>query len=298
MSEINLDSLIEEFLSEIESVKRYSQNTISSYKTDLEQFKNFTDEKNISTIRQVSERTIKHYLYHLNQLQFSKSTISRKLSSLRSLYDFIIQSVEDAENPAKKIKNPKFKRKLPEIINLDSFLKIITFIDEDQDVFRRNLNKTIFELLYGCSLRVSELCDLKLHDIDFTNKTVKVLGKGSKYRIVPLGTKSAEIIKEYFEQRKNITNSINFLVSKNGNSIDRWYVYRIVKKYIGKENDIEKKSPHVLRHSSATEMLNKGADLMAVKEILGHQNLSTTQIYTQVSIEQLKKTYKSAHPKS
>ncbi|MDZ7763259.1 MAG: tyrosine recombinase XerC [Melioribacteraceae bacterium] len=298
MNEINLNSLINEFLSEIESVKRYSANTISSYKIDLTQFQKFTEEKNISTIRQVSEKTIKHYLIHLNQLQLSKSTVSRKLSSLRSFFDFIIQSIEDIENPAKRIKNPKFKRKLPEIINLDSFLKIITFIDEDQDVFRRNLNKTIFELLYGCSLRVTELCDLNIHDVDFSKNTVKVLGKGSKYRIVPLGSKSSEIIKEYFDQRKNITASNHFLVSKDGNTIDRWYVYRVVKKYIGKENDIEKKSPHVLRHSSATEMLNKGADLMAVKEILGHQNLSTTQIYTQVSIEQLKKTYKSAHPKS
>lgn len=298
MSEINLNSLIDEFLLEIESVKRYSPNTISSYKIDLVQFQKFADEKNISTIRQVSEKTIKHYLIHLNQLDLSKSTVSRKLSSLRSFFDFVIQTIEDAENPAKRIKNPKFKRKLPEIINLDSFLKIITFIDEDQDVFRRNLNKTIFELLYGCSLRVSELCDLNLNDIDFSNNTVKVLGKGSKYRIVPLGSKSAEIIKEYFEKRKSITGSNHFLVTKDGNTIDRWYVYRVVKKYIGKENDIEKKSPHVLRHSSATEMLNKGADLMAVKEILGHQNLSTTQIYTQVSIEQLKKSYKSAHPKS
>jgi site-specific recombinase XerD len=134
--------------------------------------------------------------------------------------------------------------------------------------------------------------------VNLTNLTIKVFGKGSKYRIVPLGEKSAEVIKNYLEQRKEEGKNKNFFSNKDGNPIDRWYVYRLVKKYLSKVTDIEQKSPHILRHSSATEMLNRGADLMAVKEILGHENLSTTQIYTHVSVEQLKKSYKSAHPKS
>lgn len=297
MSDILISNLVDDFINEIESVRRYSNNTVSSYKRDLYQFHQFLTEKNISSIRQINERIIRNFLIHLSKLELSKSSISRKLSSLRSFFDFILLQVDDSVNPAKKIKNPKFKRKLPSTINLDSFYKIIRLIGEDDDVFRRNLNTAIFELLYGCSLRVSELCSLKVHDIDPVNLTVKVLGKGSKYRIVPLGNKSAEVVKEYSRINDNKKREYYFS-GKDGNSIDRWYVYRLVKKYIGKVTDIEQKSPHVLRHSSATQMLNNGADLLAVKEILGHENLSTTQIYTHVSVEQLKKSYKSAHPKS
>ena len=297
MSGILITNLIQNFLDEIESVKRYSDNTVASYKKDLQQFENFISERNIESVLQISEKTIRSYLIHLNQQGISKSSISRKLSSLRSFFDFVIQEVDSAMNPAKKIKNPKYKRKLPGTINLDSFYKIITLLNEDDDLFRRSLNTAIFELLYGCSLRVSELCSLKIHDVNLANHTVKVLGKGSKHRIVPLGEKSAGVITTYLNQRKEVE-SQNFFLTKDGNSIDRWYVYRIVKKYLSKVTDIEKKSPHILRHSSATEMLNRGADLLAVKEILGHENLSTTQIYTHVSVEQLKKSYKSAHPKS
>lgn len=297
MSGILITNLIQKFLDEIESVRRYSANTVSSYQNDLEQFDKFASEKNITSVLQVNEKTIRLFLIHLNQQEISKSSISRKLSSLRSFFDFVIQEVENASNPAKKIKNPKYKRMLPGTINLDSFYKIIRLLNEDDDLFRRSLNTAIFELLYGCSLRVSELCSLQIHDVNLVNHTVKVLGKGSKYRIVPLGIKSAEVIKTYLSQRKEGENQ-NFFLTKDGNSIDRWYVYRLVKKYLSKVTDIEQKSPHILRHSSATEMLNRGADLLAVKEILGHENLSTTQIYTHVSVEQLKKSYKSAHPKS
>jgi site-specific recombinase XerD len=298
MSGILITNLIDDYLSELESVKRYSENTISSYRRDLSQFEQFLSEKNIKAIPQVTEKTIRLFLINLNENELSKSSISRKLSALRSFFDYAVQQIENAANPVKKIKNPKFKRKLPGTINLDSFYEITRLLDEDDDLYRRNLNKAIFELLYGCSLRVSELCSLKFHDVNLTNLTIKVFGKGSKYRIVPLGEKSAEVIKNYLEQRKEEGKNKNFFSNKDGNPIDRWYVYRLVKKYLSKVTDIEQKSPHILRHSSATEMLNRGADLMAVKEILGHENLSTTQIYTHVSVEQLKKSYKSAHPKS
>jgi site-specific recombinase XerD len=174
MSEILISNLIDDFLTEIESVRRYSVNTVESYKLDLAQFNEFLSEKNISSIRQVNEKSVRLYLIQLSKMGLSKSSISRKLSSLRSFFDFVIQEIDDTENPAKKIKNPKFKRKLPSTINLDSFYKIIRLISEDDDVFRRNLNTAIFELLYGCSLRVSELCSLKVHDVDPANHTVKV----------------------------------------------------------------------------------------------------------------------------
>lgn len=298
MVENQLIKLTEQFLVEIGSVKRYSENTLQSYKRDLDQFNNFLIEKNITSVGQITEKTIKHYLIYLNELELSKSSISRKLSSLRSLFNYIITQEDEADNPAKKVKNPKFNRKLPETITLDSFNKIYTLIDEEESKYRAILNKAIFEVLYGCSLRVSELCGLQFNDVNLNNNSVRVLGKGSKYRIVPIGNKSIQILQEYIQLRKKTTGKDPFFIKENGTGIDRWFVYKLVKKYLSKVTDISKRSPHILRHSSATHMLNEGADLMAVKEILGHENLSTTQIYTHVSIENLKKSYKSAHPKS
>ena len=157
--------------------------------------------------------------------------------------------------------------------------------------------KAIFELLYGCAFRVSELCSLNIADIDFHSMSVRVLGKGSKVRIVPLGSRSATVIKEYFKGRSS-TGQEPLFKNESGERITRHAVYNIVKHYLSLVTDIDKKSPHILRHSAATHMLDREADIMAVKEILGHENLSTTQIYTHVSIERLKKSYKKAHPKS
>jgi len=178
----------------------------------------------------------------------------------------------------------------------ENILKIYELANESED--DPFLVIAIFELLYGCSLRVSELCELKVGDLDFKRGTLRVFGKGSKVRIVPIGDKSIEIIEAYlnFNPRKNMKSPL--ITLKNGKKLYPKFVYRIVNKYLGKVTDIKKKSPHILRHSSATHMLDRGADLRAVKEILGHENLSTTQIYTHVSIERLKEAYKKSHPKS
>ena len=185
---------------------------------------------------------------------------------------------------------------MPEITTTESVLKVYVLADEAEDEPERV--KVIFELLYGCALRVSELCDLNFGDLDIKNRTLRVKGKGSKIRIVPVGHKSIKLIQEYL----NITNQQNsnepLIKTKGGNRIYPRFVYRIINKYLSKVTDIKKKSPHVLRHSAATHMLDRGADLRAVKELLGHENLSTTQIYTHVSVERLKSTYKKSHPKS
>ena len=152
--------------------------------------------------------------------------------------------------------------------------------------------------MYGCALRVSELCDLNFGDLDINKRTIRVMGKGSKLRIVPVGEKSIEITKQYLNEINHRQNNAPLILTKGGNRIYPKLVYRIVHKYLSKVTDIKKKSPHVLRHSAATHMLYNGADLRAVKEILGHENLSTTQIYTHVSIERLKSTYKKSHPKA
>lgn len=298
MKQLEIKSVAADMLTEHSGVNRASENTVQAYTRDVNEFINFCNDSEISLIDRVSERTIRLYVMKLSSAEVEKTTISRKLSSLRKLFDYALRNEIITVNPIAKIPNPKSKRKLPETISLDSFLEIFNFISEENDIIEAKRIKAIFELLYGCAFRVSELCSLNIGNIDFRNSSIRVLGKGSKTRIVPLGTKSSEVLKDYLTSLENQSSNIPLFVAKNGNRIDRFEVYNLVKKYIGRVSDINKKSPHILRHSAATHMLDNEADIMAVKEILGHENLSTTQIYTHVSIERLKKSYKKAHPKS
>jgi site-specific recombinase XerD len=303
MKQHEVVDLFERMLSELSGVKRASQNTIEAYSRDINQFISFCQSHNISEIKKINEKTIRQFIISLGEVLLSKSSISRKLSSLRHLFDYAIRNDLIDKNPIAKIPNPKVTRKLPETINLDSFLEIYRLIDKD---FADNListdiaarTKAIFELLYGCAFRVSELCSLNIGDIDFHDMSIKVLGKGSKFRSVPIGLKSLKVLKEYFNFLRIDKSSQPLFVDKKNERLNRHYVYQLVKKYISRVSDIHKKSPHILRHSAATHMLDRDADIMAIKEILGHENLSTTQIYTHVSIERLKKSYKKAHPKS
>lgn len=292
-----LAETINMMLSELSGVSRASVNTLNAYQNDLSDFLKFCNGLNISQTSSITDKHIRRYVMKLNDEKLSRSSISRKLSSLRSLFNFALRNDIINKNPLKKIPNPKIKRKLPETINLDSFLEIIRLMDDETDKNAAIRNKAIFELLYGCALRVSELCSLDVLDIDLKRMNIRVLGKGSKVRIVPIGEKSLNIIKEYIISNSKTVKTPLF-VKEDGNRIDRFFVYKIVNKYLSRVTDLDKKSPHILRHSAATHMLDREADIMAVKEILGHENLSTTQIYTHVSVERLKKSYKKAHPKS
>ncbi|MBA4318380.1 MAG: tyrosine recombinase XerC [Flavobacterium sp.] len=294
---MQINESISKYLTELSGIRRSSGKTLEAYRIDLLQFDDFCKESYRDEISRIDDRFIRRYLMKLNEEGLSKVSISRKLSALRGFFKFLIRQEVIEMNPASKISNPKAKRHLPEIINLDSFLEIYRLIDKENDTYKRYLIKAVFELLYGCAFRVSELCNLNIGDVDLHKMSVRVLGKGSKIRIVPLGEKSKIILEEYLKIRlKGESNSL--FLQENGNKIYPKYVQNYVKKYMGMVTDITKKSPHILRHSAATHMLDNGADLIAVKEILGHENLSTTQIYTHVSIERLKKSYKKAHPKS
>ncbi len=296
MIDQSIHSAISNFLSELSGVKRVSQNTITAYKKDLQSFARFCSEQNKFSVVQISEKTIRLFLMKLNDENFSRTSISRKLSSIRGLMKFLIRNEMIHANPLENIKSPKLKRKLPETINVNEYEEILKRIDEISRNSRSD--KVIFELLYGCAIRVSELCNLNYSDIDFDRKALRVFGKGSKTRYVPVGEKTITIIKNYINERGNITQNDPLILTKSGRRIYPRYVRRVVQKFMSLVSDNLKKSPHVLRHSAATHMLDRGADLLAVKEILGHKNLSTTQIYTQVSVERLKKTHKMAHPKS
>ncbi len=293
---MNIDQVVDGYIIFLRNIKRYSPNTVKSYKTDLSGFVSYCIDNNKVEINSISERFLKSYLMYLSELKNEKITIVRKLSSLRGLFKFAFKEDLIQQNPASQIKNPKTSKKLPEITSSENILKTFELADEADN--NPQLVKVIFELLYGCSLRVSEVCNLKAGNVDLQKGLIRVLGKGSKIRIVPIGDKSKTNLAEYLNSFPVDNFSEPFVRSKSGKKLYEKFIYRIVNKYLSKVTDIRKKSPHILRHSSATHMLDRGADLRAVKEILGHENLKTTQIYTHVSIERLKQSYKKSHPKS
>ncbi|NWG27755.1 MAG: tyrosine-type recombinase/integrase [Ignavibacteriaceae bacterium] len=293
---MNIDQIAEGYLIYIRNIRRYSPNTIKSYKADLNEFIDYCKEFDKLDVMLINERFIKSYLMNLSEKNIEKISIVRKLSSLRGLFRFAYRENIIKQNPTSQLRNPKTSKKLPEITSAENILKTFQLADEAED--NPLLIRVIFELLYGCSLRVSELCNLKVGDVNLENGVLRVLGKGTKTRIVPIGEKSKKNLTDYLNSFPVKSYSEPFLRNKAGKKLYEKYIYRIVNKYLSKVTDIKKKSPHILRHSSATHMLDSGADLTAVKEILGHENLRTTQIYTHVSIERLKQSYKKSHPKS
>ncbi len=298
MKQHEIKEIAARMLTELSGVYRASGNTLQAYSRDINEFINFVAEKKLLYIDEVTDKHIRYFIIKLSELKSQKTTISRKLSSLRKLFEYAVKNKLIDKNPISRIPNPKTVRKLPEIISLDSFLEIFRLIDEENEQSEALRIKSILELLYGSALRVSEICSLNIGDIDIRNSSVKVIGKGSKQRIVPIGTKSLDTIKQYLNINDDQLGNNSLFKDKDGKRVTRFYIYQITKKYLKRVTDINKKSPHILRHSAATHMLDNEADILAVKEILGHENLSTTQIYTHVSIERLKKSYKKAHPKS
>ncbi len=291
-----IDILIEEYLENIEKIRRYSSMTLKSYSEDLREFNYYCKEYNKNDLSEIYERFFRSYLGYLTDKKHEKTSISRKLSSLRGLFKYAYQHNYIKENPILSITNPKTKRKLPDITTSGSILEIYDEIEKSDE--NHELIIGIFEILYGCAIRVSELCNLNLSDLDLDRKTLTVLGKGNKMRVVPIGGKSVPVLNNYILTRDILDFKAPLFVTEKNQRIYPRYVHRLVSKYLGKVSEIKKKSPHILRHSAATHMLDNGADLRAVKEILGHENLSTTQIYTHISVERLKSTYKKAHPKS
>ncbi len=293
---MTFEKLISDFLVEVSAVRRFSENTIKSYKNDLEDFGKYCANNSRFEVEKISEKFIKSYLMTLMENGLDTKSITRKLASIRGIFKYAYQNDLINKNPAQFLVNPKVKRKLPEVVSPDSILEIYDIAEGIEE--KPETIKIIFELLYGCAMRVSELCSLRLTDINFSKGQIRITGKGNKTRIVPVGDKSLKIVNEYLNINPVKSGNEVLIRTRKGKTIYPRYVHRIVNKYLGKVTDIKKKSPHILRHSAATHMLDRGADLRAVKDILGHENLSTTQIYTHVSIERLKSTYKKSHPKS
>lgn len=292
---------ISSFLKYLQYEKRYSPHTVSSYQTDLLQFNDFL-EVNFPGLElvQANHSSIRSWIIQLSEQALDASSINRKIASLRSFFKYLLRQEVISDSPMQKIKVMKTKKKLPHFVNeadMNAILDRSTF-DVNLDGLRQQL---ILELFYGTGMRLSELIELKESRINLREKTLKVLGKRNKERVIPFHDSLVSIIEKYKAARNAevpVRDHGLLLVKDDGEKLYPMMVNRIVKKYLKIFSSVEKKSPHVLRHSYATHLLNKGAEINAVKDLLGHSSLAATQVYTHNTIEKLKKTFDQAHPKA
>ena len=292
--------LYKDFIDYLKYEKRYSSHTVLSYNKDLDDFCQYLYSLyQIEKVNQVNATMIRSWLADLMNKGCSPRTINRKLSTLKSWFKYLQQADLIDKNPAVSIQSLKTSKRLPVYMDKQEMDVLFHNIDFSEG-YKGLIERMILHLLYETGIRRSELINLKTKDVDFEISQIKVLGKGNKERIIPISKNLSCDLKEYLSEKEKLPNYDRtfFLVTSKGNKLYDKYVYRIVKKYLSLITSEEKKSPHVLRHTFATILMNNGADLNAVKELLGHSSLAATQIYTHNSIAQLKEVYKQAHPKS
>ncbi|MCD4745235.1 MAG: tyrosine recombinase XerC [Bacteroidales bacterium] len=294
--------LKENFIQYIQFEKRYSSNTVIAYQKDLDQFFSFiNNEYNIYNLNDVDYLMIRSWLVNLMELSLTTRSVNRKLTTLKSFYKYLIKEGVIKENPMIKIISPKTSKKLPVFVEKKKMDLLFDDIDFGNN-FCGIRDRLILEMFYHTGMRLSELVNLLHSDIDIYNSTIKVLGKRNKERIIPFGNNLKDLLSQYINIKQKLfrkkEESKYFFTTEKGRKIYNKLVYRIVNLYLGKVTTLDKKSPHVLRHTFATHMLNNGADLNSIKELLGHANLSATQIYTHNTIEKLKNIYKQAHPRA
>lgn len=289
------------FVTYLKTEKRASEHTCISYATDLIQFRDF-----ISTTYSLEEpadagfQIIRSFIAQLMQDGLTPRSVNRKITALRTYFRFLQRSGRISVNPTLKIQGPKASKRLTTFVEEKSMTKLLDepIIDElEQSEYDAKLVQLIIELLYGTGMRLAELIGLELNDVDTKRQLLKVTGKRNKQRIIPIPNELNDLLIAFYSNRPQ-TDSQSLLVSENGKSVTRNFVYRKVKQYLTLVTTIDKKSPHVLRHTFATHMLNNGADLNAIKELLGHANLSATQVYTHNTVEKLKHIYSKAHPRA
>ncbi len=286
-----MEEYIEKFINYLLFEKKYSQNTIKSYERDLNKLKKYSNNKLIN-----NKKDIEKYIEFLNKDLDSRS-ISRNISTLKSFYKFLKLNKETEKNPMETITNPKLKKALPKVLNED---EINTLLDIKLNNSFDYRNKAMLELMYSSGLRVSELISLNVNDIDLENETVRIFGKGSKERIVPLNEYTTTALKQYItnhrkELFKHGENNYLFL-NNHGTKMTRQGFFKMLKKIASEKGIKTDFSPHTLRHSFATHLLKYGADLRSIQELLGHSDISSTQIYTHITDEKLQKNYEEYHP--
>jgi integrase/recombinase XerC len=293
-------TIVEKYINYLRFEKNYSSHTEISYSTDLIQFKDFieTHYPDIDLVN-VDGDIVRTWIISLMDNKVSPQSINRKLSALKSFYRFLQKTGEITITPLKKISGPKNKKAIPSFVNYSDMEKVLNE-ETDNNEFETFRDKTIIELFYVTGIRRAELISLKDEDIDLYSENIRVTGKRNKQRIIPISKNTINLIKTYTEIRdQNIENlSGYFFVKNNGEAIYPMLIHRIVTSHLKWIPTLAKASPHVLRHSFATGMLNNGADINAVKELLGHSSLASTEIYTHTSFEELKKIYNKAHPRA
>jgi integrase/recombinase XerC len=288
--------LISNFSDYLSKEKKFSNNTVVAYVRDVDNFKNFCFENhNLKNISKVPYSIIRDWIINLSEKKLSALTINRKISSLSKFYDFLIKIQEIKSSPLQNHKRLKVQKKIIIPFSEDEVLRVI-------DVFSNNFegkrNLLIVDMLYSTGIRREELINIKINDLQLNQNLIKVLGKRNKERLVPLIIDLKKRIEEYLKYRKEIKTNFPFLfITKTGKKIGPSLVYRVVKNYFSKVSSKVKTSPHVLRHSFATHMLNNGADINSIKEIMGHSSLASTQIYTKIKLPKIINDYKKNHPR-
>jgi len=296
-----LDKYLNSFLNYLTNEKNYSPLTVKSYRGDLTQFTGFLNKQGVRSPEKVTHIIIREFLSILMKSHYTKKSIIRKLASIKSFYKFLFNRGLINNNPGDYVSSPKADKKLPDFLYEEEISDIIEAFSED--TFNGARNKSLLEVLYSTGVRISELVSMNLNDIDFSSLLIKVKGKGNKERIVALGSKCVAALKNYLSFRKKILLKYNnktdslFLNQQGKRLTDRGVRY-IFKKIIREFSLKKNMSPHTIRHTFATHMLNHGCDLRIVQEFLGHVSLSTTQVYTHIGGNKLKKTYEEFHPHS
>jgi integrase/recombinase XerC len=291
---------LEQFLKYLQYEKRYSIHTLTAYKKDLSQYCEFLDSLEIEVLT-ANHHIIRSWIVSLMDENIDARSINRKISASRSFYKFLVKENFLSENPVIKVQTPKVAKRLPTFIPDEKLNSLLDNEDSFSDDFSGLRDKLVIELLFGTGIRLSELINLTTNSVKAQERTIKVLGKRNKERIVPVNQSLFGLIENYkVEKNKQefSNNSNSLIVTNTGSAAYPKLIYRLVQKYLSTISTSDKKSPHVLRHSFATSLLNKGADINAIKELLGHANLAATQVYTHNSIERLKSIYKQAHPKA
>ena len=289
---------IDKYLEYLKVERKYSNKTILSYKDDLIEYNEFLG-NNFTNILNIDMNIVNNYMKYLYDRKITKSSISRKLSSIRGLYNYLVREDIIKENHFNKIQNPKRELYLPKFLKDEELDKIFSVCNSNNPTEERDT--LIIELLYATGVRVSELVNIKIKDINREEKLIKVLGKGNKERMVIYNNHTKKALDTYLKDGYNYFNkksSEYLILNKNGNKLSERYIREIINKKVSQASLDIKISPHTLRHTFATDILENGADLMTVKELLGHESLNTTSIYTHITNEQIKKTYNLAHPRS
>lgn len=298
---MNWQALLQKYLRSLSLEKGFSNNTVFAYENDLKRYVQFLEDQQISSVEQISPSRVQDYAEFLSKVGLAATSMARNFSAIRGFHKFLIEEGAATKDPTELLETPNLKRKLPEILSVDEISKLMEAPDIETPFGIRD--RAILECFYGCGLRVSELIDLKIESVFLQDDMIRVLGKGNKERMIPIGEEATYWIKLYLARvrpalSKGITSRNQLFLSRFGKRFSRMGLWKLVQKYVLQANISQRVYPHIFRHSFATHLLENGADLRAVQEMLGHVDISTTQIYTHLSRQYIRQVYKEFHPRA